>query len=209
MYKIPTRLLIVILTFVIGVFAATGWFYYQESQKVQIIVSNGRWESIFFKEINRATNLAGQTELRNTNLKKGDVEIRVWRGFSLLPLEGIVLKRTDGQWSGLHIKTDNYYEAKKVETKQLNSPKSGWESFWKQVTDKEILTLPQSSENECDISEVDGISYVVEINQDKIYRTYHYPEGGEKCREAKQMESIGEIIGLEFDSGLEECKTTK
>lgn len=210
MYKFSTKLFVVILTFVIGVFAVVGWFYYQESQKIQIIVPDARRDSIYFKEINKATNLGELSELRKTNLRKGDIELRVWRGFSLSPLEGIVLKRVDGKWSGLHIKTDNYYEAEKAEVQQLNQPKSGWDFFWKQVVDKKILTLPQSTENECDIPDIDGIGYVVEISQDKVYRTYSYPEdNGRKCREAKLMEDIGEIIGLEFDSGREQCKTTE
>ncbi len=132
-----------------------------------------------------------------------------WRGFGLSPLEGVILKRTNGQWSAFHIKTDNYYEAEKVEVKELQSPKSGWKSFWKNIIDKEILALPDASEIDCDVSIIDGTSYVVEINQDKNYRTYRYSEGSEKCREAEQMEQMGELIGLEFDSGNEECKTTE
>ncbi len=93
--------------------------------------------------------------------------------------------------------------------KQLNPPKSGWQSFWKNIVDKGILTLPDASEIGCEMYIGDAISYVVEINQDKTYRTYRYSDGNEKCREAKQMEDIGEIIGLEFDSGIEKCKTTE
>jgi hypothetical protein len=210
MYKFSVRLFIIIFTFVIGVFTVTGRLYYRETQKVRIISPEARMESIYFKQINKATDLSELMELRKTNLRNGDIEIRVWRGFGLSPLEGIVLKRTEGIWTGLHIKTDNYYEAEKVKVERLFTPKSGWESFWKQITDEEILTLPQSTENDCNIPNIDGTGYVVEINQDNIYQTYHYPEGnGKICREAKQMEIIGEIIGWEFDSGCDKCKTTE
>ncbi|MEJ7861876.1 MAG: hypothetical protein WKF90_09610 [Pyrinomonadaceae bacterium] len=74
MYKFSTRFFIVIITFVIGIFAVTTWFYYQESQKNKIVLPNARWESIFFKGIDQATNLGGLTELRKTILRKGDVE---------------------------------------------------------------------------------------------------------------------------------------
>ena len=210
MSKFSTRFLVVSLTFVIGTFAVVGWFYYQESHKIQLIIPNARQDRILFEGINNATNLGNLPELRKTFLGSGDIEIRIWRGFGLSSLEGVVLKRADGQWSGLHIKNNNYHEPAGVKVEKLNAPKSGWESFWKQLTDKEILTLPQSFENECNIPEIDGMGYVVEINQNRTYRNYFYPENnGNKCREAKQMKDIGEFIGLEFDSGKEQCKTTE
>lgn len=214
MFKLSTRLLIVLLTFVIGISSVAGWLYYQETQKTQIILPNSRWEPLFFNGvkgsrdgINQVTKLAGLNELRKTRLKDGDVEIRVWLGFSTAPLEAVILKRNGGQWSAQHIAES---DIGKVEVKELNSPKSGWEFFWKKIVDKEILTLPDSSEINCGEGGIDGGSYVVEINQHRTYRTYRlstaYSEG--KCREANQMEEIGSIIGEEFDSGTvhtEQC----
>jgi hypothetical protein len=221
MYKLSSRLIIVLLTFVIGISSATGWYYYQESQKTQIILPNASWESLYFNGrikngtseeksggINQATKLAGLTELRKTRVKEGDIEVRVWRGFGLSPLEAVILSRTNNQWSAKHLKTDHYYDYEKVESKQLNPPKSGWESFWKQIDDKEILTLRDSSEINCGEGGMDGGSYVVEINQNKTYRTYKLSTAysGGKCREANQMEGIGDIIGEEFDCGIEQCQ---
>ena len=168
MSKFSTRFLVVSLTFVIGIFAVVGWFYYQKSHKNSI--NNFRTLAkieILFEGINNATNLGNLPELRKTFLGSDDIEIRIWRGFGLSSLEGIVLKRADGQWSGLHIKSNNYHEPVGVKVEKLIAPKSGWESFWKQLTDKEILTLPQSFENECNIPDIDGIGYVVEINQNR------------------------------------------
>lgn len=206
MNKLSTPVIVVILTFIFGTFSVAGWYYWK-SQKTQIILPNATWEQIFFRGINQATNLGGLTELRKTRLGNSDVEIRVWRGFSLSQLEGVILKRIDGQWSALYLKTDAPTEFKKIEIRELNPPKSGWESFWKQITDKGILTLPDASEINCEDGGFDRINYVVEINQNKVYRTYRYSNG--KCPEVKQMEEIGEIIGLEFDSGEEKCKTTE
>jgi hypothetical protein len=60
---------------------------------------------------------------------------------------------------------------------------------------------------DCVITAPDQGGYVVEINSNKTYRIYRYPEGNAKrCREAKLMEEIGNIIGEEFDSGIEQCK---
>ena len=218
MNKFSIRFLIIILTFIIGISSAAGWFYYLESQKVEIQLPNHRWESSafngWFKDetseeksggINQATKVAGLKELRKTRVKEGDIEVRIWRGFGLSPLEAVVLNRANNQWSAQHLKTDNYYDYEKVELKQLNPPKSGWESFWKQVTNEGILTLRDPSEINCEDSGFDGTGYIVEINQNKIYRTYQMRSGG-KCDGVQQMDKIGEIIGLEFDSGQEECK---
>jgi len=210
MYKFSTRFIVVIITFVIGVCAVGGWLYYRESQKVLIISPVTRWDSLIFKDINKATNLGELTELRKTKVRDGDIEVRFWRGSGFHSLEGVILKRTNNQWSGLHIKTNEYYEPEKAEVKPLNPPKSGWESFWQQLVDKEILTLPQRTEEECIMGNLDAIGYVVEINDGKVYRTFFYPESNaNKCREAKQLADIGEFIGLEFDSGQEQCKTTE
>ena len=183
-------------------------------ESVNIIQPLARPDSLFFEGrnqltgINDATKLGDLPELRKVHLRKDDIEIRVWRGFSLDPLEGVILSRTDGEWSALHIKTDNCCRFEKATVEPLYRPKLGWSAFWKMLDEKEILTIPQSSENECDKPGIDEIGYVVEINQGMNYRNYFYPQSG-KCREAKQTKEIGEIIGLEFDSGQEQCERTE
>ncbi|MBC7795296.1 MAG: hypothetical protein H7Z37_00325, partial [Pyrinomonadaceae bacterium] len=84
------------------------------------------WEQIFFKTINETTELGGLKELRKTRLKKDDIEVRVWRGFGLGNLEGVIFKRTNGLWMAFHLKADDYVKPQKVEKSELNSPKSGW-----------------------------------------------------------------------------------
>jgi hypothetical protein len=132
----------------------------------------------------------------------------VWRGFGLGLLEGVLIKRASGEWSGLHVSEtiDQHGDVQAAEVEQLKTPKVGWESFWGKLVDKGILLFPLTPENECETKYIDGILYVVEINQNGTYRNYQYHEGADECRESKQMTEIGEIIGLEFDSGQEECK---
>ena len=208
MSKHSTRILIAVLTFVLGISVATGWLYYQESQRVKIELPNSRWEQIFFKLINRTTQLGGLEELRKTSLRRDDIEVRVWRGFGLDNLEGVILKRTNNQWKAFHIKADGNVEPQQAEAKELNPPKSGWETFWKNLTEKGLLTLRDPSETNCEDSGIDGTGYVVEINQNKIYRTYRMREDG-KCSGVQQMEEIDDLIGEEFDSGREQCKTAE
>ena len=207
MCKNSVRLLVLILTFAVGLSAVGGWFYYQESQRIKIELPNDRWEPLYFKLINKTTELAEFEELRKTNLEKNDIEIRVWRGFGLGSLEAVILKKTNDQWTAFHLKADHYAEPQQVDATELNQPKSGWNAFWNNIVQKGILTLRDQSESGCEPESLDGTSYVVEINQNKNYRTYKINE--KKCEGIQQMEEIADIIGEEFDSGQELCQTTE
>ncbi len=208
MQKKPFRILISILTFFLGISVAGGWLYYQESQTVRIELPNDRWEPIFFTLINRTGELSGLTDLRETKLNRDNIEVRIWRGFGVDDLEGVILKRHNHQWRAFHIKADDYFHPQQVEAKELSDPRSGWDLFWNNVTHLGLLTLRDPSETNCEDSGLDGTNYVVEINQNKIYRTYRMREGG-KCTGVEQMEAIDDIIGEEFDSEREECKTNE
>ena len=177
-----------------------------QKPNIQLELPNARWEPIFFQGIDDATQAAGIAELRTEYVPKDDIEVRVWRGFGLTPLEGILLKRTDYQWSAIYIRR-NRAEDRTVEMRNLDSPKSGWEPFWISLQDKGILKLPDSLEVGCAPGQLDGIGYVVEINQGYKYRTYMYSQNG--CPEAEQMRYIAKSIATEFDTGDQECKTAE
>jgi hypothetical protein len=214
MKRLSKRVIIAVLVFFFGVAAVAYWLYREETQKDPDIVSISRFDSMIFKGVGRATgidqltSLAGLPELRKVRLRKGDIEARVWRGFGLGLLEGVLIKRVGGEWSGLHVSEtiDQHGDVQAAEVNQLKTPKLGWESFWGKLVDKGILKLPLTPENECETKYIDGTLYVVEINQNGTYRNYQNLEGADECRESKQMTEIGEIIGLEFDSGQEKCK---
>jgi hypothetical protein len=197
------------LSIILGLCLAAGCVSQQPTRDLQMLIPNAHRDKVLFREINKTTSLANLPELRKMRVADGDIAIRVWRGFGTSPLEGVFIERISGQWYGYHIKADQYADPKSVKVERLETPKSGWESFWKDIVDKGLMTIQQSSENECDISSTDGLGYVVEINQNSSYRNYFYPENAEKCNEAEQIKKIGEIIGSEFDSGKEECKTTE
>ncbi len=192
-----------LITFIIGV---SVWILQDKFEPTQLEIPNASWEKSFFKEIDNVTNLSDLQELRKTNLSKNDLEIRIWRGFGLSNLEGIVIIRTKGNWSAIHIKGDSYIEIKNTTVTKLRVPKSGWDSFWNKINETGILTLPDASQINCDASGFDGTSYVVEANHLKKYRTYRYYMSSLKCDEAKQLEKIGEIIAEEFDDGKGVCK---
>ena len=165
------------------------------TEKLTLIIPEASWERIFFKPINAVTSLTGQGELRKTILKNGDHEVRIWWGFGLSPLEGLLLRHIDGNWSAVHVKADHYYEPTKATKTELKPPQAGWDATWKQLLDAGILKLPDASEIECGGGGMDGLSVVVEIQIDHTYRTYMYPNPSlERCDEAKQVVKLTELI---------------
>jgi hypothetical protein len=101
---------------VILVLSACGlvlWIIYQYPTKLlpNPKIPDTSWERVFFGEINNVAELASLKDLRKTKFDGDDVEIRIWRGFGLSDLEGIAVKRIKNEWSGVHIKSNNYTDA--------------------------------------------------------------------------------------------------
>lgn len=166
------------------------------------------WERIFFQVIDDSTRLSNFLPLRKTPLSHDDLEVRVWRGFGLANLEGLIFKRTNGEWLAIHIDADDYVKPNTTAVKRLSAPKSGWKLFWSNVEGLGLLSLPDSAGEECH-ARIDGSGYVVEISKGGVYRTYHYPSNIPECLNSLQMDLIGETIGIEFHDGASECKTAE
>ena len=213
MTSLTVRLLVTSLTFCVGVVAVGGCFLFREPRQANFATqpvgaerphSGGgtpqpRWGEVFYPYLAQHTTLVNLPELRSTALRQGDLEVRVWFGFGLTPLEGFILKRAGGQWSALHLVGDDYYEPKKVIRKELRPPQSGWEASWERLEDAEVRTLPDSSEIDYDAGGKDGWGYLVEVREGDSYRAYHYqfPELSRRT-EAKRVLEIGDTIGNEF-----------
>jgi hypothetical protein len=172
----------------------------QEGRQPRRVTPAAEWEPIFFKAIDARVGEAGLPSLRAEALPDGESEIRVWVGFGLSGEDGIVLRHSGGQWSGLYLHGMSDGPLPRKYQKALTVPKSGWETAWQRLSDAGILTLPDASAVQCSTYINDGVGYVVEINADKIYRTYLYDNPNHaQCDEAKKMMRIGEIIAEEFD----------
>ena len=183
------------LLLVIGAALTTGCH-----RKMLVIVPKAGWEPIFFRYINSVAKLSGQGDLRSTQLPAGDIEARIWWGFGLSPLEGVTLQRSDGKWTAIHVKADNYSQPTKAERIQLSNPKSGWETTWTRLVNEKLLSLPDAAEINCKVGGLDGVGMVVEINTDNTYRTYMYDQPSEsKCNEDKNIMAIIDIIFEEFN----------
>ncbi len=154
-------------------------------------IPNGSWETIFFKTINRLTAKAGWTPLRKRPLPSDSAELRIWIGFGLSPLQGFSLRRNGSTWVGRSV-ADSVKGS--IEVRQV-FPKSGWDRFWKKLSNLGVLKLPDSSTLPNEVLVLDGVAYVVEINQDGRYRTYAYcnPQD-QKWPEAKKIMRIVDTL---------------
>ena len=178
-----------------------------EPRQFRLVIPKAPWERIFFQSINERASIAKLPSLR-TALPKGDLELRIWNGFGLTPLQGFVLRRSSGKWSAIHLNGINPRLPRDQYEKELGAPKTGWNECWTKLLDMEILSLPDAYGIECSTLMFDGMSYVVEINHQNTYRTYMYDNPSfAKCEQAKKMITIGNIVAEEFN--LPQMRTMK
>lgn len=178
-----------------------------QASEFKLIIRKTIWEPIFFQAIDERAQQSDLPTLR-VALPKDDLELRLWNGFGLTALEGVVLRRRAGEWSAIHLDGIHAKLPKASYQKTLSAPKSGWTECWRKLTELGILTLPDAGEIKCSTMMEDGMSYVVEINQDFTYRTYMYDNPSyAKCDQAQRMISIGNLIAEEFD--VPEMRTRK
>ena len=136
--------------------------------------------------------------LRTVVLPENDLEVRFWyEGMEII--HGVVIRRMQQQWSANWIYQTVDSQPSSAKMVLLDPPKSGWDVLWKRLVDAGILTLPDSPQPRCSSGALDGISYIVETNVNRTYRTYMYSNPQlMKCPEAKQMLRLEKTLGDEF-----------
>jgi hypothetical protein len=162
-------------------------------------VSNNGWEVSFFPALEERTREVGLPKLERNVAGASDRELRFWYDAHPNLINGFVIRRTGDVWSARGIRQSQNWWPSPLIQDALGAPKSGWDAFWKKLTDAGILTLPDSYEINCTSGALDGGAYVVEVLTKEGYRTYRYdnPQLG-ACAEAKIMVSIEAILAHEF-----------
>lgn len=157
------------------------------------------WEPILFEPIDALARTARWTPLRQADLPKDALEVRVWIGFGLEPLQGIRLRREGDRWSAFHV-TDRRGTLQAFQRREV-MPRSNWKNLWQKVESLGILTLPDSSLLPDEVHVLDGTSYVVEISDGARYRTYRY--GNPQAQKWEEARKIVAIVGTLRDELLE------
>jgi hypothetical protein len=170
------------------------------SRKVEpqlVPVAGDRSEPLFAETIRKRAEKANLPPLKSKKLSGDDIEFRVWVGFGLKPLEGFVVSCEDGRWEGTFF--ESIIPTNKPPYRKELFPKSDWERIWGKLVDADLLTLPDSSQLKDEARVRDGTSYVVEVKQGSVYRTYGYMNPAhQKWKEAKQMLRIADLLYKEF-----------
>lgn len=167
------------------------------------------WERIFLGQaVGELLPTAKLRPLLETPLGEDETEIRIWRGFGVGVLEGLILKRTEGRWAAVYLEEkvkDTQPISSEARLVELSEPKSGWEQFWQRLSQLNLLRMEPANAEECYGKLIDGTSVVVEISQDGRYRTYMYQLDVSECRNSSTMGLISEYIGEQFDDGHTSC----
>jgi hypothetical protein len=187
--------------FLVNRFARGERLQLTTQQSLELDIPDSPWEPAFFEALEERTAAVNLPNLRTVVPPKGDLEVRFWYDrFEII--SGVVIRRTGEQWSANWIYQSEDHLPTSAKLVTLDAPKSGWEVFWKNLIDIGILTLPDSPRPQCQTEALDGISYIVETNVDRKYRTYMYSNPQlMKCSEAKQMLQLEEKIRDEFSLG--------
>ena len=167
-------------------------------RNVQFEIPDDPWEPDFFEELEIRTSAVGLLPLRMLVLPERDLEVRFWYE-RLGPINGVVIRRVGEEWSAGWIYQKQESVPKSAQLLKLDPPISGWDVLWKDLVDAGILRLPDNSKVQCPAEALDGVSYIVETNVSRKYRTYAYSNPMlMKCSEAKQIVAIEEIIRSRF-----------
>lgn len=150
--------------------------------------------------------------LEKSKILKEDLEVRVWRNPAWWKTWTFILKRSGGKWTAdfqTQIFEDGTRKLKKIFKRKLTEPDSGWENFWRQLGNEEILTLPDGLESGGDDPCPDCGSFIIETNTGGDYRFYLYTEPSlqSEIRETRQVAKIANIIAEEFS--LKEFNTSE
>lgn len=151
-----------------------------------------KWEPIFFKEISERIEGTDIKSLREQEISPDSREVRVWVGFDLSPLRGVILKQDSGGWSGRYVpRLDGSSDSPRA-SRPLSSPRTGWKSLWERLESLGIYTLPDAADIGADNPYPEAMSVVVEIKTPESYRTYKY--SGLYTAERAEAKNVMEIV---------------
>jgi len=196
----------------VGVCATAAFLVYMTSMRAQNIGPQKTpsphlaepaakvWEASFFSALEERTSKINLPRLKASAVAADHLEMRYWYDGSPDVINGFVIRRVNNSWSALGIRQARDRWPSAVLQENLGAPKSGWDALWKQLTDADLLVLPDEEQTKCHGQTLDGGGVVIEVLSKKTYRIYRYSNPTVvTCEEAKQMRLIDHIIVQEFN----------
>lgn len=154
---------------------------------------------------NMVQEFTKDADLNSLNDGFDSMFIRIWYAYRST-LQVIDLKKDAIKWEGEYHSMEidlikDTFQAVNIKTQQIH-PKSGWDSFTKNLFSLNILNMPHQSElSGYGGGDADGTSITVEVATKKSYRIYSYtdPMVHLEFPQAATMEKIMELIEDELD----------
>ena len=145
---------------------------------------------------------AGLPDLRKSKLPEGDLELRVWSGFSW-STRGLTLRRTGDAWRADRIDWIND-RSKRRGTYRLiaaPAPKRGWAALWRELESRGLRTIPDEASLPDDgVKVFDGSKYLFQLRIGEAYRAYWYdnPEHHTKKPDAMRVAKIVRVLNRDL-----------
>jgi hypothetical protein len=164
-------------------------------------------ESAFYDELDKRAKLSSEASLRRTTQDKVDLEIRVWIGFGLDPVKGMILRKRGAYWKAVFMPPLEDSGKKREKTiVALAEPVSGWDVFWTRLETQDILSLPDDSVVGAVEPFPDSEGVFVEVLNKDGYRNYSYNAPCEsKVDEGRKLVNILEILSSDLNINMRGC----
>lgn len=170
-----------------------------KGQQLRVETPQASWELIFFRYIDELAKVGNLPSLRSMELPNEDLEARFWFEAGYFGMDGIVIRRTSGIWSGIYLHGISREPNFQKYAEQMQPPRSGWDTAWQRLVDAGLLTMPDAQQVQCNVNGLDGAVFVFETNVDKTYRNYLYDDPMfAECDEARKILNLVSIINHEF-----------
>jgi len=155
-------------------------------------ITQKAWERIFFPIIKKRLNGINIKDLKDQEMLSNSREIRIWVGFSIDPLKGIIMRENNGEWSAVYIPPSDYVSNKSLPPYTVPPPQSGWKSLWNNLERLGIYTLSDATDIGADNMYPDAVGVVIEIKTPNSYRAYNY--NGFATSEKPEAKKVKEIV---------------
>jgi hypothetical protein len=148
-------------------------------------------EHHFVPYVRAAAFRAGLPDLESTELPSGDLELRLWDGFGLTGIHGLILQRTRGEWraSLVEPRSDGGYTLRHV------PDTTSWAARWAEAVNAGILNVDPMAERMDGAVARDGSAVVLELLEAGRYRTAGSDAVDAPCgTDGRRLLAIAEVL---------------